>query len=977
MKKVFTLLTLALLSIGTAWADPTPGEANSTYLDISKYATITTAGFTSSNNTTTIYAYNETTNWLTIYGYGAQQSTGNQKWITKDSGTNTGDEQWSATDVFKGGAAYSTKETPKVSCLRSNLHYSFKVTACEEVRALVKVRNSGKSITLTVYEINADGTRKSETPVGTATENTRNAVKVMKVTGLDGAKIYEAHIVSSHETNEFLYEIAFKKADNRSASTLEFATTSGSADIHDGRDFSLPALTKTPSDMTVTYSSNAPGIAKVNETTGAVSLIAAGTAKITASYAGNATYKPATATYTLTVTNSDAISEAATITWAFSSGATGQSASYNAEIEDCMKSNKVTIGSNLSYTGTQSGTTSDSETFTETKLKSASNEASAGESNAVKFLVRVKQGYTFTPTNVSFVATRCGTNGGKMTMSWVDSENTTVQLGTAAASSSNSDPARNSNSPSATKYAYNLSTNDKIKKTTGEFGLMINVYSTDREYAFGNVVITGTIEGSEAPVTKYDVVVSVADGQSAYGTVDFPGTNKLDEEDNFTIKATANTGYKFVNWTIDGVAQNANPYTFENITANHTAVANFKQLKSISFAAGDGTGEVPALEYADEGEQYTVPKSYFLKKDGYTLTGWSDGVNTYAAGDKITIASSNITLTAVFAANTQSLDARANDVTVTWDFQKKNIGLFTPSSGYFVAKANVNGENIDVPMAFDKSIPNASWNDWANTGNKPTLTIPAAKGMTITMLTFSSPSTSTIAGTTSYTVTGSNNPYTVSYTYEGSANTIDIYLADADYIRTLTAVYPANVAFATIGSTGYATLYTTKALDFSAATPAGLTASTITLNGAKTEATPTAVSDVPANTGVMLQGTTGTTYTIPVIASSETAKGDLTGSADATAADGTQYVLAKPNEKELGFYKATSGSIAAGKAFLSIPQNAPEFILFNLGSETTDINAVKGAEPKVNGQVFDLQGRKVAQPTKGLYIVNGKKMVIK
>jgi hypothetical protein len=30
-----------------------------------------------------------------------------------------------------------------------------------------------------------------------------------------------------------------------------------------------------------------------------------------------------------------------------------------------------------------------------------------------------------------------------------------------------------------------------------------------------------------------------------------------------------------------------------------------------------------------------------------------------------------------------------------------------------------------------------------------------------------------------------------------------------------------------------------------------------------------------------------------------------------------------------------------------------------------------------NGQFFDLQGRKVAQPTKGLYIVNGKKVVIK
>ena len=44
--------------------------------------------------------------------------------------------------------------------------------------------------------------------------------------------------------------------------------------------------------------------------------------------------------------------------------------------------------------------------------------------------------------------------------------------------------------------------------------------------------------------------------------------------------------------------------------------------------------------------------------------------------------------------------------------------------------------------------------------------------------------------------------------------------------------------------------------------------------------------------------------------------------------------------------------------------------------ETTGINAVKSDGFMMNGY-YDLQGRKVAQPTKGLYIVNGKKVVIK
>ena len=43
----------------------------------------------------------------------------------------------------------------------------------------------------------------------------------------------------------------------------------------------------------------------------------------------------------------------------------------------------------------------------------------------------------------------------------------------------------------------------------------------------------------------------------------------------------------------------------------------------------------------------------------------------------------------------------------------------------------------------------------------------------------------------------------------------------------------------------------------------------------------------------------------------------------------------------------------------------------------TGIDATLVNSEKVNSVVYDLQGRRVAQPTKGLYIVNGKKVVIK
>jgi hypothetical protein len=45
--------------------------------------------------------------------------------------------------------------------------------------------------------------------------------------------------------------------------------------------------------------------------------------------------------------------------------------------------------------------------------------------------------------------------------------------------------------------------------------------------------------------------------------------------------------------------------------------------------------------------------------------------------------------------------------------------------------------------------------------------------------------------------------------------------------------------------------------------------------------------------------------------------------------------------------------------------------------DATGINNLTPSLSKGEGEYFDLQGRKVAQPTKGVYIINGKKVVIR
>ena len=179
---------------------------------------------------------------------------------------------------------------------------------------------------------------------------------------------------------------------------------------------------------------------------------------------------------------------------------------------------------------------------------------------------------------------------------------------------------------------------------------------------------------------------------------------------------------------------------------------------------------------------------------------------------------------------------------------------------------------------------------------------------------------------------------------------------------------------ATITSAGYATLYTPVALDFSGVD--GLTAYTAVKDGNVVRLTQ--VSNVPANTGVVLEGAEGT-YSIPAIATSTTAKGELTGSAtdatawDAESGDYTYYVLASTGSG-VEFRPVSEGEIAAGKAFLKVADGGVHSYSVAFGDETGISEAVSDVKA---GAIYDLSGRRVVKPTRGLYIVNGKKIMVK
>lgn len=104
---------------------------------------------------------------------------------------------------------------------------------------------------------------------------------------------------------------------------------------------------------------------------------------------------------------------------------------------------------------------------------------------------------------------------------------------------------------------------------------------------------------------------------------------------------------------------------------------------------------------------------------------------------------------------------------------------------------------------------------------------------------------------------------------------------------------------------------------------------------------------------------------------------DLEGTMTSITNPGNAYVLNYKAATGVGFYKlSNTGTIGVGKAYLTYSGAlAREFFGFE---ETTGIDEVSSSKIQASGSdVFDLQGRRVEHPTKGLYIVNGKKTVIK
>ena len=225
------------------------------------------------------------------------------------------------------------------------------------------------------------------------------------------------------------------------------------------------------------------------------------------------------------------------------------------------------------------------------------------------------------------------------------------------------------------------------------------------------------------------------------------------------------------------------------------------------------------------------------------------------------------------------------------------------------------------------------------------------------------------------------------YSYTNDYDESPISLTGNDYIKVAISVSRSwldllsegySAITKNITTAGWATLCSEYALDFTGSIANLEKAYAITGNSGTTLTLTEINQVVAAGDGILLKGSGN--CNIPIKGSGTAVTGNLLkGVLTDTNKDANSIYVLMDGDKGVGFYKNNNAfTVGANTAYLNAADivSAPSFLGFFDG-EVTGVNDVRSKMADVRSDFFDLQGRRVAKPAKGLYIMNGKKVVIK
>ena len=390
-----------------------------------------------------------------------------------------------------------------------------------------------------------------------------------------------------------------------------------------------------------------------------------------------------------------------------------------------------------------------------------------------------------------------------------------------------------------------------------------------------------------------------------------------------------------------------------------------------TYVAGDTfdpTGMVVTATYEDNSTS-DVTSSCTFSPSGTLSTSDTEITITYTEND-------------INKTTTQSITVNeyVQPTTVTIQMTNSLFGQEVHTSGQATDNLTFVGQQDKVTVTY--YVPKGS-NYYFNTSNtRPyntcTLTYAAPNGYAITKIEFTSD------GQNWKTATPSVGSMTDTKQWEGLAESVTFSWSETGTrIKTVEVTLIKATATVKIPASGYLTYCCTSALDFSSTVVEAYAAAYDETVG-KVVLTKVEDGIVPANVGVVVYSSSEAgNYEVPVTTTEKTtlANNEMVGVTEQTAVawnsgDKYNYILQQGK-----FKKATGASLVANRAYLSTTYNvsattsgAPELdIVF--GDGTTSIQNI---ERSINdNQYYTLDGRRVALPTKGLYIVNGKKVIIK
>ena len=294
---------------------------------------------------------------------------------------------------------------------------------------------------------------------------------------------------------------------------------------------------------------------------------------------------------------------------------------------------------------------------------------------------------------------------------------------------------------------------------------------------------------------------------------------------------------------------------------------------------------------------------------------------------------------------------------------------------------DADGDPVTTPVTNEEKTFNDFGTDFIEKmdGADVTLTI-ARSGRVVTITAVNTPS-------------DDSTPFTLKYTIEPNATAFPDFATENISVNLTTDhshiiyKFPITKVNAEVSKCGWATFSSPYKLDFSGVS--GLKAHAVTGNNG-TAVTMADVNIAAANNGLLLENTAGagddpTFFNIPITTTGDAYSGDnfmVAGTGAAVSQDGSydRYVLVN-NSGTAVFKKIISNpaTVAANRAYLEFSASLSRDILSIDGGDATGINMVNGEGLKINGSevYYNLQGQRVLYPTKGLYIVNGKKVIIK